>query len=171
MPHKFMSKIIEISMTQGKIAIIDAEDGKKVLPYKWTTLKIYNRKREMFYARRTVRLESGKQKTVLLHRFILDAPHGLEVDHINGDSLDNRRCNLRLATVSQNSCNAQRLANKTGFRGVTKQWGKFYSRIVFQGKRFHLGSYFTAEEAALAYDSKAVELHKEFAALNFPAQN
>lgn len=162
-------------MTQGKTTIIDAADAEKVLPFKWTTMKNCKPRRDMFYARRTIRLENGKQKTVLLHRFILDAPPGFEVDHINGDSLDNRRCNLRLATRSQNTCNIQYLNNSTGFRGVIPPKKglrkRFQAQIRCEGIKYWLGNHDTAEAAARAYDAKAIELHGEFAALNFPDEH
>lgn len=161
---------VKVILTKGKVAIIDAADAPKVLQFKWTAMKIYRRKREMFYARRGVKI-NGKQKTILLHRFILDAPDGVEVDHENGDGLDCRRLNLRLATKSQNRANAQQIKGTINYRGVIKTKGKkrpFGAKLTFEGKTYNLGVFGTAEAAAKAYDLKAREVHGEFASLNFP---
>jgi hypothetical protein len=105
-----------------------------------------------------------------MHRLILD-PGTAEVDHINGDTLDNRRCNLRLATHAQNMCNNRmRSHNTSGYRGVfwyaeRRKWGAL---IVARRKRKFLGLYADAVDAARAYDAAAIELHGEFASLNFP---
>lgn len=94
-----------------------------------------------------------------------------EIDHINRVRHDNRLCNLREATHSQNMANhAIRSTNKTGFKGVyfDKFCGKYRATCSVDGKRFYLGSFNTVEEAAIAYDEKAKELQGEFAVLNFP---
>lgn len=88
-------------------------------------------------------------------------PEGLVVDHIDGNKGNNRISNLRLATPMQNA------ANSKGFgacpKGVKKHKDKFQARIGYKGKRYHLGSFATPEEAKSAYDAKAKELHGEFA--------
>lgn len=108
-------------------------------------------------------------KTVYLHRLVMRAPAGLEVDHINGDRLDNRRKNLRLATRSQNEANKGVPArNTSGFKGVSlfKPTGRFSAYIEVNQKKRHLGYYTTAKEAALAYNRAAVDAFGEFARLN-----
>lgn len=103
-----------------------------------------------------------------LHRLIMGEPEGLEVDHRNGDGLDNRRQNLRVATHAQNLAN-QRLsaANTSGFKGVSfdrtrpnKPWAAY---IKHGGRKLFLGRHETREAAAAAYDAKARELFGEFA--------
>lgn len=112
-------------------------------------------------------------KSYLLHRLIFLWNHGYMpdyIDHANRNPRDNRIENLREATRSNNSSNSIR-QNKNGFRGVTLVKGKidrWCARIKFKGKFTRLGIYDTKEEAAKAYDKKAIELQGPFAVLNFP---
>lgn len=89
------------------------------------------------------------------------------VDHANRNPLDNRRRNLRFATPSLNTVN-RKYRNKTGFRGVAENDGKFIARIWVDKKKRYLGNFATAELAALAYDKAAIAAFGEFALLNFP---
>lgn len=107
-------------------------------------------------------------KLVTLHRFLY--PEISRIDHINMNPLDNRSCNLRPCSRSQNGSNrGKQKNNTTGFKGVTlhKQNNNFVAQIFFKQKRIHVGSYATAIEAAKAYDTKAKELFGDFANLNF----
>ncbi len=163
-----MSKIIEVPLSRGYVALIDAEDSEKVLAYKWHVL--INKKNPVTTSIYVIGRIKGR--TVYLHRFIMDAPKNLQVDHINHNGLDNRRANLRLATPSQNQYNRIHTNTKTGFRGVklcrTSKTAPFYAGIRSENRYYNLGSFKTREEAAIAYDRKAIELHGEFAVLNFP---
>ena len=105
----------------------------------------------------------------VLARLIMDAPNECVVDHINGNPLDNRRANLRLCTQAENNLN--RGATKGSFKGVwiDKRYGSWIAQIGHNGKRRHLGSFATPEDAARAYDTAARELHGNFAHLNFPS--
>lgn len=104
-----------------------------------------------------------------LHRLILAAPNGFDVDHVNGDRLDNRRSNLRVATRSQNLANrGQRVGKRfkgTSWRKDVAKWAAYGS---VQNKTVALGCFFSEEDAAAAYDRWAVATHGEFARLNFP---
>lgn len=107
-----------------------------------------------------------------LSRELLGSPAGQQVDHINGNPLDNRRANLRVCTVNQNRKN--RLLNRdssTGYKGVSqyKRTGKYASYISSDSVREHLGTFQYPEMAAVYRDLAALELHGEFASLNFPA--
>lgn len=111
-------------------------------------------------------------KAIPMHRMIMQAELGmaalkglkLEVDHINGNGLDNRRCNLRLATRSQNKANT---SARNGYKGIKFFCGKWRAKITFHNRTMYIGSYDTAVEAAKAYDATAKELFGEYAKLNF----
>lgn len=110
-----------------------------------------------------------------MHRMILDPPHGMFIDHINGNGLDNRRENIRLVTPSQNALNARRaFRNKQSkYRGVSISQapgveGLWVAFIRANKKHKNLGYFKDEEAAARAYDDAAKVLHGEFARLNFP---
>lgn len=115
--------------------------------------------------------------TTRMHRAIIDAPNGMVVDHINGDSLDNRRSNLRLATSQENNRNAKKAAGKmrvmsSQYKGLSRvkdglRSKKWRAMLAIDRKRIHLGHFNTEEEAARAYDAAAKEHFGEFARLNF----
>lgn len=109
-------------------------------------------------------------KTVYLHQMIMNAPKGQQVDHINMDKTDNRRCNLRYATHTENQQNkGLRKDSTTGYKGVCfdKRSGKYIAYINAAGSRTYLGYYPDKKLAAEAYDKAAKNLHREFARLNF----
>jgi hypothetical protein len=105
-----------------------------------------------------------------MHREIMNAPDDLHVDHINGNGLDNRESNLRLATSAQNTWNRDKNKNNTtGFKGVTcdKGRGKFRAQIRVNGKHVHLGWFDDPRKAAVAYDSGVRKYHGTFGCTNF----
>lgn len=158
---------VEIPLTQGKVALVDAEDAERVNEYRWCANKVILKSGKVkFYASRTVR--KGVQRQ--LHRFLTNAKRGQEVDHKNGDGLDNRKSNLRVCTRAQNLWN--RGKTKPGssiYKGVVKtKHNRWAAYIKANGKREFLGCYATEIEAAAAYDKRAKELHGEFAYLNLP---
>jgi len=161
--------MIEVPLTQGRVALIDDEDAERVLAYKWHAW--WCAKGGRWYAMRTVQV--GKlRRCVRLHRFIVNAPDGVQVDHIDRDSLNNRRSNLRFATHGQNQTNKKRhRTNKTGFKGV--YWHKakrtFVAQVRCGGVTYSLVGFNTAQDAARARDMLAKRYHGEFATLNFPA--
>lgn len=107
---------------------------------------------------------------LFMHRLL--CPQGEVVDHINQVRLDNRRSNLRPATRSQNAINRGKTkASKTGYKGVFKvKSGKFVAAIRANYTLYHIGTYKTAEEAAVVYDNRAFQYFGEFAVFNFPRE-
>jgi hypothetical protein len=124
-----------------------------------------------FYARRMTHVD-GKSVGVYMHREIMKPPRGVLVDHISGDTLDNRRANLRLVTLTQNNQNrVPRRDHKRGsYKGVTwcRRQGIWMARIGAGGKYIFLGHFADEKEAAEAYDRAAPTHHGAFARLNFP---
>lgn len=109
-------------------------------------------------------------RTVYMHRMIAGAEKGQEVDHINGDGLDNSRENLRIATRAQNCRNTPKRTAASGYRGVYRVGSRWQVKLTADGTHIHGGHHATADEAARVYDRLAREHHGEFAILNFPEQ-
>jgi hypothetical protein len=154
-----------ILLTQGKVAIIDDEDFEKLNKYKWCANKLNG----IWYAMRTEYVD-GKQKTIMMHRHIIDCPSEKIVDHINHDGLDNRQCNLRICSYSQNNKNNRgHKHNTSGLIGVSwfKRDKKWKAYIYKDNNYIHLGVFDDKIEAGKAVDKKAIELFGEFAVLNF----
>jgi hypothetical protein len=162
-----MQSTAEIPLTRGYVALIDEADYEAVTGAgAWCANT--SSADHVVYAQRGFRGADGLQRTVQMHRFLT----GWDVvDHRNGNGLDNRRSNLRPATIAQNAMNRRRRADNTsGFKGVsfrkeTEVWRAYVSVL---GKRVWLGQYRTAIEAAAAYDVAAKLHYGEFARLNFP---
>lgn len=160
-----------IPMAGPKYAIVDPADYERLRKYEWFARKGKN----SFYARRYEARGKGKKETlVYMHQEIIKVPKGMMVDHINHDSMDNRRANLRAATTSQNSYNRKKLSRQCSskYKGVWwhKSSLKWQARIIFEKKRIHLGTFKNEIDAAKAYDEAARKYHGEFACLNFPEQ-
>lgn len=150
---------VKIKLAGNVSTLVDIEDSD-VAAWNWYV--------NNGYVRRHGRKDED-QKSVYLHRVILERkvgrpllPHE-QCDHVNGNRLDNRRENIRLATQGQNSANSRlRSDNKTGYKGVTSFRGKFRATIKAKGKYHFLGYFNTPEEAHEAYCKASDILHDEF---------
>lgn len=149
-----------LTLPCGRAVQMDDADFDRFGTLQWRSMRSAQ-KQDRYYVIRW----AGK-KNEYLHRVILAAPDDSLVDHVNGDGLDNRRVNLRLATRSQNNVN-RTLPSGTGLRGVEIVRGKFRAHIRRDGKKRHLGIYPTLREAGLAYDKAAKAAWSDFARLNF----
>lgn len=154
---------VTIPLTQGQVAVIDAEDAERVLAHRWYA----SWTRHTFYARRTV-----KGKKIYLHRFIMQPPDSsVFVDHIDGDGLNCTRANMRLVTSAQNQQNRTRpRTGGCGFIGVC--WDKnakcWVADVRKDGQNIRVGRFSSAKAAAIARDRVALELFGDYAGLNFP---
>jgi len=157
----------KILLTKDKFAIVDDEDHKWLSQWDWYYSKA-SRGTSDGYACRGI-YENGKSMTISMHRLIMNAPDDLQVDHIDGNGLNNRRSNLRLATPSQQAANRNRWKSPRPFRGV--RWvprkKKWRAEITIDGKVRHIGYFHDPIVAALAYDKRAVKQFGEFARPNF----
>lgn len=154
-----------LPLTKGMSTVVDAEDYSMLCGDKWIAVA----GNSTFYA---VRRRGRKQ--ISIHRLVMNAPEGMVVDHINHNGLDNRKCNLRICTIAQNSCNQRSLAGSSSrYKGVwlNKHDKIFTASIGYNGRKIHLGTFADETEAARAYDAKAREFFGEYAFLNFPENN
>ena len=156
-------------MAQPQYAKADPANYERLLKYEWFAQKGKN----CFYAVRRVRgLKGSKLATIYMHHELIDVADGLLIDHVNQDSMDNRRANLRGATRAQNIRNRKKFAKSSSskYKGVywRKKTRKWEVKITFEKKKIHLGTFCDEIEAAKAYDRAAIKYHGEFASLNFP---
>lgn len=160
-PIRIDGDVAYITLTKGYEAVIDAADVPLVDGVNWHAKP----DQRTVYAIRTS-CHDGVKRTVYLHRFLLLAPDGIEIDHKDGDGLNNRRSsNLRIATKSQNMHNSGMFKNnKSGFKGVTfdKESGKWKAHIALCGKQNTIGRYDTPELAYQARCEASKRLHGDF---------
>jgi hypothetical protein len=151
----------QITLTKGFVTIVDEEDYDWLNQWKWH----YSKVRDTGYAVRGDRISSGKLKIIRMHRLIVNPPVGMFIDHINGDRLDNRKCNLRICTNIQNSHN-RKINNGRKYKGVCFERIKWRAYIDVNKVRIHLGMFSSEIDAAKAYNEAAVKYFGEFARLN-----
>lgn len=151
-----LEDIIVLKFNLG-IGIVDKMDKELIYKYNWNMTP--------YGYVRCSNFKNGKGK--FLHEIILNPREGYFTDHINGDRGDNRRCNLREVTNAQNKMNSKLSKNnRFGYKGVTLFHGEIIAQIGLKRKYIRIGPFDTPEEAALAYNQKALELFGEFAKLN-----
>lgn len=153
-----------IELTKGRVALVDDEDYEWLILFKWHCTS-------KGYASRSVyNSETKKMGRVYMHRLIVGiTDSSSQIDHIDGNRLNNQRENLRLANFSQNQANSPKEKGKTSrFKGVT--WNKtgksWMSVIIVNAQNMYLGNYQTQEAAALAYNDAAIKYFGSFALLN-----
>lgn len=160
---------IKIKLTQNKVALADEDDLNLLSQHRWCAINSHGK--WGWYASTALWKRNGKTKKASMHRMVMGFPQDLEIDHINGNGLDNRRQNLRVATRSQNGANKPKYKQGaiSKYKGVgrakskTKPW---LATIKANGKHVHLGHFYTEEQAAHAYNAAALEAWGEFAYLN-----
>ena len=155
----------EIQLTQGKVALVDDEDFEYLNQWKWFP----NNLKHGFYAVRMNPTLDNKKNTISMHRFIMNVPLNMTVDHINRNTLDNRKINLRICTMAENLRNKNIYKNNTSkYKGVYyhKIVKKWLVRISVNNKRIHIGYFLNPIEGAKAYNEAAIKYHGEFANLN-----
>lgn len=154
--------IAYVPLTQKQHALIDSWRAAQVGKHKWYAY--YNPRTDRYYA-----VRHDGSTSIYLHQAI--SPDHAMVDHKNRRSLDDRECNLRPTNAAGNQANrGPQKRNTSGFKGVSfrKDRNCWRAFIGTSGRKYlHLGVYKTAEEAARAYDLKAIELHGDFACTNF----
>lgn len=162
---------VEVPLTKGRVAKIDRADMLIVGRWRW---QAYVGGRYLWYASRTIRV-NGRRTSIGMHRWIMDPPPGVFIDHINGDGLDNRRANLRLCTQGQNNSNkkrplgrAARASRYIGVRRADSIRDAWEFSFCCNHVHIYRGGFATAEMAAKAYDDAVVRSRGEFAVTNFP---
>lgn len=155
----------EIKLDKGMFAIVDDSDYEWLSKFLWRAHCPTGKNGYAFYA-------LTGSRGIAMHRIITDCPNGLQVDHINRNTLDNRRSNLRICTHRENVRNKKALVtkrSKSKFLGVdlNRLGTKWVARIGFNSKKIHLGTFTSEEDAARIYDMHAKVAFGEFANLNF----
>ena len=151
-----------IPLSHDMSAVVDESDYELLACYRWRFVP-----RGYGYASRREAASVGERREILMHRQILNAPAGMEVDHRDRNGLNNRRDNLRLCTHARNMQNkANYRTSESPYKGVSRHQNGWRARITVDGKTRSLGTFDSPEEAARAYSAAARELFGEFAVLN-----
>lgn len=150
----------KISLNRGEYTLVDDKDFDLVIKTRWYLHESKNGKKYAY-------ANSGNKTSILLHRLIMNPPRGLEVDHINGNGLDNRRKNLRICTHAENNRNKGLQSNNTsGYKGVSWNMGQWCAQVYKNNKRVYSKRFKDIKEAAKAYNTQAIKYYGEFAVLN-----
>ena len=146
------------SRIETKHAIVDDEDYEFLMQWTWYANELREGK---FYVRRSASME-------YMHRVVMQAPKGKQVDHINQNPLDNRKVNLRLCNNIENNSYKGKRPGKNNYKGVCWHKGskKYLAKIIVKSKHIYLGTFDSEIEAAKAYNEAAKKYHKEFAFYN-----
>jgi hypothetical protein len=169
---RIQGNIAYIPLTRGYEAIIDADDAHLAEGFIWfasVKLKSDGTISSVYACRETSRRNGALRKSVFLHRVIAETPDGFQTDHIDGNGLNNRRANLRLATPAQNQHNQRTsIRNTSGVKGVCwdKRIEKWKAQITINGMRKWLGNYDSIDAAANSYAEASANLHPRFGRLS-----
>lgn len=157
-------------------AIVDDDDFDELSRFKWckSTSKTKSSGKTYIYAVRNVWVD-GKNKTIRMTHAIMNPPKGKIIDHKNGDTLDNRKSNLRVCSIRENTRNSsstlRRVNKHIVFKGVYQTRPRYHASIRTAKRCIYLGEHKTQEDAARAYDRAAIKYFGEFARLNFPRKD
>lgn len=154
------AKMKKIKLTNGEYTILDESDYLKYRDFVWHC--------SLGYAVMKIK-KNGIVTSARMHRLIMDAPNGMDVDHINHNILDNRRCNLRVVTHHQNMMNIKKnKKHSSKYKGVyfDKKRSKFVAQICVKYKNKFIGYFEKEDEAALAYNESAKKHFGDFSRLN-----
>ena len=162
-------KMKTINLTQGQVALVDDDDYDYLNQWKWRVVK--SAYIDNYYVIRWSPMIKNKRHQIYMHRFIMDTPKDMQVDHIDHNGLNNQKCNLRNCSIHENQCN-KRASRKSTSKYIGVSFNKnrklFEVQISNHGKKKTLGFFKTEEQAAIIYDIAAKTYHGEFANLNFP---
>ncbi len=155
-----------IALPSGHETMVDDSLYEGLCQFRWNAFP--SNKRLYYVSRPRLKGEVGPPR-IQMSRFLMGAQSGQFIDHVNGNTLDNRIENLRFCTQQQNSLNRGKRKNcASAYKGVSRAYGgRWHSIIYFGGSRTVL-TFDTEVEAAIAYDAAAKKLHGDFARLNFP---
>ena len=147
----------EIELKSGEIILVDNEDYERLSEHKWYKLK----------GARCTTTYAFNPAIGLMHRYIMKPPDSMQIDHIDGDGLNNQKSNLRIANQTQQNANQKKSKNKTSrYKGVHISKGKYRAQITVYGNVIRLGYYEDEREAAIVYNNAAKKYFGEYAKLN-----
>jgi hypothetical protein len=159
-----------IKLTKGYETMVDDDDYDELNKHSWQSLEIHKNDRPTTKVYAISNILLYHNQTHYMHRIILNAPKGKQVSHIDGNSLNNQKSNLRILSYQEISFSTNKTKKKTSsiYKGVT--WNKrdnvWYATIMKDRKHIHLGSFDNEHDAAIAYNKAAIEIFGEFARLN-----
>lgn len=174
-PIRFNEYEIDGNVTRIKLkykndvlwAIIDTEDLQRLIDFQYHWCARYRRHIKDFYVQCNTYF-NGIHKTIALHQFVLNYFEKSGIDHINNQTLDNRKENLRIANARQNHWNrkSKNVTNTTGYRNVIFQNGKYIVKIQIDGKQTTMGKFDDLDEAGAFAEEMRQKYYGEWSGKN-----